>query len=245
MWTDAIDLRDFYRTRLGRMARRLIRRRIRAMWRDVSGLRLLGIGFTTPYLGPFREEAERVLSIMPAPQGVITWPEDGPGLCALADEAELPLPDVAVDRVLIVHALECSDAARPMLREIWRVLAEGGRLLIVVPNRRGIWARIDVTPFGQGNPYSMAQISRLLRDCMFTPTNWSHALFAPPFRSRMLTASAPAWEEIGRRWFSVFGGVLIVEAQKQVYAATPVPAVKRRRIYVPAPSLAGGTPRPA
>jgi SAM-dependent methyltransferase len=245
MWSDAVDLRDFYRTSLGHMARRLIRRRIRATWPDVHNLRILGIGFTTPYLGTFREEAERVLSVMPAPQGVIAWPDDGPGLCTLADEGELPLPDVAVDRVLLVHALECSDAARPMLREIWRVLAEGGRLLIVVPNRRGIWARLDITPFGQGNPYSIAQISRLLRDNMFTPTGWSHALFAPPFRSRMLMASAPAWEQIGRRWFSAFGGVLLIEAQKQVYAATAVPAFRRRRLYVPvtAPSL--GRPRPA
>ena len=243
MWSDAVDLRDFYRTSLGRMARRLIRRRVRAIWPDVHNLRILGIGFTTPYLGPFREEAERVLSVMPAPQGVIAWPDDGPGLSTLADEGELPLPDVAVDRVLLVHALECSDAARPMLREVWRVLAEGGRLLIVVPNRRGIWARLDITPFGQGNPYSIAQISRLLRDNMFTPTSWSHALFAPPFRSRMMTASAPAWEQIGRRWFGVFGGVLLIEAQKQVYAATPVPAFKRRRLYVPVPAPKLATPR--
>ena len=235
MWTDAVDLRDFYRTSLGRMARSMIRRRIRAMWPDLRNLRLLGIGFSTPYLAPFRDEAERAIALMPAPQGVIHWPEQGPGLSALADEAELPLPDVAVDRVLLIHALECSDVARPMLREIWRVLAEGGRLLIIVPNRRGIWARLDVTPFGQGNPYSLAQISRLLRDNMFTPTSWSHALFAPPFRSRMLIAAAPAWEAFGRRWFSVFGGVLIVEAQKQVYAATPAPALQRgrRRVYVP------------
>jgi SAM-dependent methyltransferase len=233
MWTDAIDLRDFYRTSLGRMARRLIRRRLRAMWPDLGGQRLLGIGFTTPYLAPFRDEAERVLSVMPAPQGVVAWPEDGPGLSALADEAELPLPDVAVDRVLLVHALECSDVARQMLREIWRVLADGGRLLIVVPNRRGIWARLDNTPFGQGNPYSLAQISRLLRDNMFTPTSWSQALFAPPFRSRMLNASAPAWEAFAGRWFSLLGGVLVIEAQKQVYAATPVRGVARRRAYAP------------
>src|SRR5947207_8712583 len=53
----------------------------------------------------------------------------------------LPLGDAAVDRVLLVHALEMSRDAEALLREAWRVLAPGGRLLAVIPNRRGIWAR--------------------------------------------------------------------------------------------------------
>jgi SAM-dependent methyltransferase len=250
MWNDIVELRDFYDRSLGQEAQRLIRQRLRALWPSVVGHNVLGLGYATPFLRPFMEEAERVIAIMPAAQGVLRWPgphrADGQrNRVALADETSLPLPDRSMDRVLLVHALECTEQMRPMLREIWRVLAEGGRLLIVVPNRRGIWARLDITPFGQGNPYSIAQISRLLRDNMFTPTGWSHALFAPPFRSRMLMASAPAWEQIGRRWFSVFGGVLLIEAQKQVYAATTVPAFKRRRLYVPVPAPSLGTPRPA
>jgi alpha-ketoglutarate-dependent 2,4-dichlorophenoxyacetate dioxygenase len=48
-----------------------------------------------------------------------------------------------------------------------------GRLLLIVPNRRGIWARLDSTPFGHGRPYSRGQLERLLGDALFTPLEWT------------------------------------------------------------------------
>jgi SAM-dependent methyltransferase len=229
MWSDVIDLRDFYRTGIGRMARRIIRDQIRRAWPDTAGLNMLGLGYTSPYLAPFREETERVVSVMPARQGVLRWPADGPNLVTLTDEAELPFPDVSFDRVLLVHALECSEQLRPMLREIWRILADGGRLLTIVPNRTGIWARLDRTPFGHGHPYTPSQLEHLLRDSMFTPVGNGFGLYMPPSRRRMAAAAAPAWERIGGRWFPRLGGVLVTEASKQIYAATPVAAAPARR----------------
>jgi SAM-dependent methyltransferase len=154
MSIDVVDLRNFYGQRLGVVARRFVGRGVRALWPDTAGQRVLGIGYTTPYLGLFREEAERCLAFMPAGQGVLKWPTARPALSALVDENELPLTDGAVDRVLLVHALEMTNDPAALLREVWRVLAAGGRLLAVVPNRRGVWARMDTTPFGHGRPYS-------------------------------------------------------------------------------------------
>ncbi len=236
MWTDVVDLRDFYGSSLGQLARRYVRRQVRRMWPDVRGLSLLGLGYATPYLRPFRDEAERVLAFMPAAQGVLHWPPEGPGLVALADEAELPLPDESIDRVLLAHSLEFTEQLRPMLREVWRVMSGSGRLLVIAPNRRGIWARIDRTPFGHGHPYTLSQLSRVLRDNMFTPVESTVALYVPPSSSRMLLTAAPAWEKVGHRWFRTFAGVVMIEASKQIYAATPVRAVRRRRpILLPLP----------
>jgi SAM-dependent methyltransferase len=152
MSIDVVDLRNFYGQRLGTVARRFISRGIRARFADMGGMRLAGVGYATPYLGLFREEAERCLAFMPAAQGVMKWPSVRPSLAALVDELDLPLGDSAVDRVLLVHALEMADDPGALLREVWRVLATGGRLLAVVPNRRGLWARMDNTPFGHGRP---------------------------------------------------------------------------------------------
>ena len=185
MWTDAVDLRDFYATSLGQVACRMIRRRVRDLWPDVSGHNLLGLGYTTPYLTGFRNEAARVIAAMPAAQGVLHWPTDEPGRTTLSGELELPFDDFSMDRVLFVHALESAEQVRPMLREVWRVLAGSGRLIIIVPNRRGIWARFERTPFGHGQPYTIGQLSRLLRDNLFTPVQSSTALYIPPVRSRM------------------------------------------------------------
>ena len=231
MWHDVVDLRDFYETQLGAMARRMIRRGVRSMWPDVKGQRVLGLGYATPYLRQFLTEAERTLAFMPASKGVLHWPSEGRGLTALVDEAELPLPDLSVDRVLLVHGLESSEYQSDMLREAWRVLTGEGRLLIVAPNRGGIWARLERTPLGWGQPYSAAQLSRLLRDNMFTPTRSSRALYIPPLRTRALLRSAPAWERIGSRWFPTFGGVVLVEAGKQLYASNL--QVERKRFRRP------------
>ena len=84
-----------------------------------------------------------------------------------------------------------------MLREVWRVLNAGGRLLVVVPNRRGLWARMDTTPFGHGRPYSRSQITHLLRETWFTPTSWGEALYVPPISRGWFLRAAVAWERTG------------------------------------------------
>jgi len=236
MWNDVVDLRDFYKSPLGRVARRTLQQRIHALWPDMTGQSVLGLGYATPYLKSFNGEAARVIAAMPAQQGVLHWPGDGPGKVLLCDETDIPLPDLSLDRVLIVHGLECSENLRPMMREIWRVLADSGRVLIIVPNRRGIWARLDRTPFGHGSPYTTGQLGRLLRDTLFTPMRTARALYIPPSRSRMVLASAGAWENVGSRWFQTFAGVHIVEAGKQIYAATPTGKRETARRLVMSPS---------
>jgi SAM-dependent methyltransferase len=240
MYSDIVDLREFYQTSPGQVARRLIRRRLRELWPNGAGLTIAGIGYATPYLRPYRDEAERLIALMPAAQGVTYWPAEGPGLVALTDETELPLADLSVDRVLLIHGLEGTEHVRPMLREIWRVLAGGGRLLAVVPNRRGLWARAEWTPFGHGYPYSVGQLKQVLRDTLFVPERTAHALFIPPLRSRFSLAWAPAWEELGARWFKAFAGVTMIEASKQLFAgvARRSQSEAARRLILPLP---GGT----
>ncbi len=237
MFNDVVDLWDFYGTPVGQVARRTIRRRIRALWPNVRGETVLGLGYAVPYLRPFRDEAERVIAMMPAQQGVLHWPFEGANRATLVDEADLPLQDVSVDRVLLIHTLECTEQLRAMLDEVWRVLSGNGKLLVVVPNRRGLWARFDRTPFGHGHPYTPYQLSRLLRDNQFTPSRTAHALFAPPTTARVLRRWSTSLEHLGERWFSHFGGVVLIEATKQIYVTRKPaqPVVSRARALLPLP----------
>jgi len=228
---DVIDLRNFYGTRLGSVVRRLVGVRIRSRWADVRSMRVGGIGFASPYLSVFLGEAERVMALMPARQGVLEWPPGGPLAAALVEETELPLADACLDRVLAVHILEEAESALETLREIWRILAPGGTMLLVAPNRRGVWARSDATPFGHGRPFSRSQLTQLLRDALFSPIGWSEALFLPPVRRGWVLRSAVLWERIGARLALPFAGVHIVEASKQVYR--PLPVRIRRLATVP------------
>lgn len=232
--SDVIDLRAFYSSSLGMVARRMVNNAIQAHWPTARGLSLVGLGYCTPYLGLFREDAERSIAFMPARQGVIHWPTARPSKAALVEEDRLPLADAAVDRVLLVHSLEVADDVQAVLGEVWRVLAAGGRVLAVVPNRRGLWAQRDTTPFGQGRPYSSSQLTELMRESSFTPVAWSQALWVPPVTKSLVLGSASAWEKVGSALSLPFAGVHLVEATKQVYRPAPVRRERTIQIFKPA-----------
>src|SRR6185312_1180919 len=177
---DAKNLSEFYRTSLGRLARRHLSAAIRQRWKDVDGLAVAGSGFASPFLGSFRVEAARLACLMPARQGALVWPRSDKCHSVLVAETQWPLPDNSIDRLLAIHCLEQAERVGPLLREMWRVLKPEGRVLIVVPNRRGLWSRIDTTPFGVGLPFSRGQLETQLTDAMFTPDEWGEALYFPP-----------------------------------------------------------------
>ena len=235
MQLDAASLRDFYRTPLGQTVRRQLASRIRARWKKVDGLSIFGAGFASPYLGSFRAEALRLGCLMPARQGALVWPQASRCHSVLVEEQHWPLPDNSVDRLLAVHCLEGAARTAGVLREMWRVLAPDGRLILIVPNRRGVWSRIDTTPFGHGLPFSRAQLETQLTDALFTPLDWSQALYFPPFDRRMLLKMAPALERSVARLSPGGGGVIIVEARKELMA--PVGGgLKAREVRVLRPS---------
>jgi SAM-dependent methyltransferase len=225
MQSDIRQLLDFYASSLGARVRRILAPRVRARWREVSGATMMGLGFATPYLGSFRGEVGRLGALMPSTQGAAIWPAAGSVHTVVVEETNLPLPNNSVDLMLVAHCLETSENVRGLLREIWRVLSPEGRVLFIVPNRRGMWARFDRTPFGHGRPYSPAQLRSLLADALLTPLNWDAALHLPPFDSRIVLRSAATLERIGARVTPAFAGVILVEARKEVMSPIAKPAV--------------------
>jgi SAM-dependent methyltransferase len=229
MSLDVVDLREFYGRPLGSAVRRLLTLRIRARWRNVQGARLMGLGFAVPYIGMFRGEAASLGALMPATLGALVWPTADKVQSVLVEEAMLPLADASLDRLLAVHCLEATERSGPLLREIWRVLKPEGRLLLLVPNRRGVWARLDFTPFGHGRPYSRAQLERLLNEALFTPLEWTGALYMPPINRQWLLRWSTVFERVGARLWPGFAGVMIVEARKELMGAIPAAARPVRR----------------
>ena len=217
MQLDVRELAEFYDGHLGAVARRILLRRLRLIWPNVEGLRLLGYGYATPFLRPFLYEAERSVAAMPAHMGVAAWP-GGKCLTTLVEEEALPFPDAFFDRVLVVHGVEGAESLRPLLRQLWRVLAPEGKLLLVAPNRASLWAQVDWSPFGQGRPFSRHELEAILCDVLFVPTQWSRALYVPPFNARPLIGTGAAWERLGQRFLPGLGGVHLVEATKSLYA---------------------------
>lgn len=226
MATDALAAQDFYATPRGAMVARLLRDRLDALWPSLAGHCVLGLGYAAPYLPLWRGQAERCIALTPAQVGSARWPAGGlPNLSCTAAEDALPFPDLCFDRILLVHGLEAADHARRMLREVWRVLKDDGHLLVVAPNRRGVWAYVESTPFGHGQPYSAGQIGRLLEAALFRVERRDAALFMPPLHLR----PAALWENGARRLLPPWmAGLTITEAVKDMYGAVPLAATAPR-----------------
>lgn len=222
MHLDVEDLRNFYyRSALGRVAQRAIRDRLVQMWPEAKGLTVAGYGFAVPLLRPYLADARRVIALMPGPQGVMPWPQRMPNVSVLCEEAMWPLETGHVDRLVMMHGLETSDHSALVMEEAARVLGPGGRLIMVVPNRSGLWARSDRTPFGHGHPYSSGQINSLLRQHGFVLEEHGTVLYMPPSERRFWMRLSRTLDRIGQSLPFGAGGVMLVEATKRVHAKTP------------------------
>ena len=224
MHLDVLDLRSFYyRTRLGWTTRNSIRATVEDIWpvSEVEGQTVVGFGFAAPILRPFLPHARRVSALMPGQQGVMPWPRGADNMAVLTEEVFWPIDTGSVDRLILLHGLETSENQSGLLNECWRVLGPGGRALFIVPNRSGLWARRERTPFGYGRPYTLGQLETQLKRHSFVPERHLGALFQLPSHARFWLKTAPIWEGIGRRLPSGrTGGIVLVEATKQIYAPT-------------------------
>ncbi|WP_425091771.1 class I SAM-dependent methyltransferase [Tropicimonas sp. S265A] len=236
MHLDVLDLRQFYyRTRLGRAAQDAVRQALLQLWPDAASETVLGFGFAVPLMRPYLAEARRVVSLMPGPQGVMHWPAGMPNVSVLCSEMDWPVETGSVDKLVVLHGLETSENPTAVLEEAHRVLRPGGRGVFIVPNRAGLWARRDGTPFGYGRPYSLSQLEAQVKRQGFVPERHASALYAPPSEKRFWLRSHGMWERSGQKMSAVMsGGVFLLEVSKQVYKPTRAgtPEVVRRPLRV-------------
>jgi len=233
MYYDIIALQSFYASSLGQAVQERIALPLRQHYPCRPDERVMGLGFTTPWLDEFAVRSERCFAMFPARHGVQVWPTAQNVASCLAFEENLPLPDGCLDRILLVHALEYVENAEEALRELWRVLVPYGHIIIVVTNRHGPWSGADHTPFGNGEPYSRGQLSQILRLSGFVLHTLTESLHLWPYKKDRISYFSPFYEQLSQRLFPYFGGVLIAQAQKQTEPLLPARQKLSRRLFIP------------
>lgn len=202
----ATDVEDWYATPAGREAARLLARSVAPLLNRGSTTRLLALGQTAPVLTRLHAlRHERVAMVV---EQAIRWPATMPNRAVVADPERLPFADALFDDALLIHALELVERPRVVLRELWRALAPAGKLILVVPNRAGVWARVEALPFGRGHPYGRRGLTTLLDSTLFEVESWTMALAAPPV-ARLRWLERPL-----ARYAPHLGGVHVVSARK-------------------------------
>lgn len=238
----------FYDRPIGGIVRGILQQHIVDMWDDLHGYRIMGCGYATPYIAPFAEKSERVFSVVPSRTDISTVQpfilKDKGNDVMLAHPLDLPIENASIDRIILVHYLEYYDDLRGALNEIWRVLKANGRVLIIVPNRLGFWARAESMPFGHGHPFTSSQICKALLKSKFCEEQQRSALFVPPLPdSPVMMRSAKIIERMGGSCFPFVGGVHMIDASKQIYARAD-DSGSGSAVLAGTKALIGGKPKP-
>ena len=235
-----IQLREFYASPLGKLVRRYLTKAIRESWPELGKDTLCGVGYANPVLRSFYRQEKHdqacVLSLMSAAQGATVWPEYGASRAVLYEAGKFPLRDNQVNRLLLVHALEHSADPEKLMAECWRVLTPGGRMMVVVPSRISMWSSAHDTPFAWGQPYTMTQLQELVCE-QFTHIHTRGALGFIPSQRRWLMRTAALFERLARLISPMWGGVWVMEVEKQIYAGIKERKTERTlKNYVPVPA---------
>ena len=209
---------SFYDTKLGRFVKRQIKRQLRSELDQLSNSSyLLSLGYSIPFLGRNWKKFYRFNLFFPATQGCFTFGDEKGNLSALVHENQLPLPDAIVDGMVCSHCFEHTHDEHQLLREIWRVLNGSGKLYLILPNRRGLWARFDNNPYGFGTSYSKRQIRKLLEQHQFIVESVKPVLFAPPSHMHWYHSLITPINHLLKALSNQFCGVYIITAKKQIF----------------------------
>ena len=242
MRQDAVSIDRFYAAPIGQAAARMVGTKIYDIWGDCAELSLLGLGFAQPVLSPFGGHARRCIAATPRDCGRTLWHADGTARgnqTVSVDEYRLPFASGTFDRIILLHALEEAADPRALMREVWRVAAPEGRIIVAAANRRSLWAQAEATPFGHGRPWTRRQLVGFLSDGLFQVTASTYALHMPPLDWRLITSASDGWERIGHLLARGLGGVVLVEAVKRLYAETGSAAVAPVFVAKPARARPG------
>lgn len=220
---DVIDLKEFYCSSEASNVCSVFQKILGKLRNSNQNNHSLFVGFGVPYADQNKHE----FLLMLAHMGVLAWPTSQNNRSLLAYEDEWPFVDSLFDEIIIVHGLEYAQNSGKILEECYRCLRPEGRLIVVVPNRRSIWVRSDKTPLGFGQPYTLTQLSKILKKYDFIPVDVKRGLYSVPSKSFFLGLCSKFFELIAPRILQKFSGLVGVVAIKRVYAGIPVRRVAK------------------
>jgi SAM-dependent methyltransferase len=217
MSNDILTLQQFYNSNLGRVFELSITSQIKKFWHNAKKEHVLGIGYCLPYLIHYYHDAESIIYATMAHQGVTAWPPGEDTNCAtLVYEDLLPFAGSSFDKILVIHGLEESHSTQKILRELWRVLKENGQLIIITPNRRGLWIQSEQLSLDYNHLYTMSQLSQEMRQTSFTILNKSSFLYHVPNQNHFTKKVSYILQYIGPLLLPQFSGMLCIQATKHV-----------------------------
>lgn len=140
----------------------------------------------------------------------------------------LPFDSRSVDLMLLPHTLEFADDPHQVLREVSRVLAPEGHVVILGFNPLSLWGlwrlvlrRRGVAPWN-GSFLQLARLKDWLKLLDFEFTQGNMLYYRPPLRSEPTMDRLRFLDKAGDRWWPMAGAVYLLVAKKRVVGMTPL-----------------------
>lgn len=140
----------------------------------------------------------------------------------------LPLDQRSVDVALLPHTLEFAPDPHQVLREVQRVLAPEGHVVILGFNPFSLWGlRKLVTRRSRRVPWcgqfiGLARLKDWLKLLDFELVQGSMLFYRPPVIGQRILDRLHFLDRMGDRWWPMGGAVYVVVAKKRVVGMTPL-----------------------
>lgn len=143
------------------------------------------------------------------------------------DFRELPFLSGSVDLVMLPHTLEFVDNPRQLLAEACRIIKPEGLIVICGFKPLGSWGIKKMLVQHKKEPWSgnfihIRQIKKWLQLADFSLEKQISTLFRPPISKPLIYNKLNILENIGIKWFPLFGGGYILLARAKVIPLTPI-----------------------
>jgi SAM-dependent methyltransferase len=213
------NFKMFYLSFLGKAVSNILSHKILNLWKPINNSRIAAIGFCFPYLRSINKKTQRTFFLVPIGHGLHHFDVNNKNLTVSVNEYILPIDDLSLDRLLVIHSFEYLTDHNKFLREAWRSLDKNGEILIIVPNSFGLWRPYYKNNLSSLRTFSFSELNSLLLNNFFTPINFSNSLFFPPINNQLILDRANIFEKASKSFLKFFSGVIIVRARKNYSTA--------------------------
>jgi SAM-dependent methyltransferase len=210
---------------------------------QVFGYHLLQLGVTRSH--PLGLECGLNHKIYAAAQG-------GGDIGLLSESGQLPFENDSIDVVVLHHALEFADDPHGLLREVHRVVAPQGYIMVFAFNPLSLFglnlrlrAAFGNQPWCDSLPLSTARLRDWLHLLGAQVDVVRHCYELPPLGGEAIFNKLSAADGYLARHNVPCGGVYAMRAQKKTTTLTPTRARWKRRVGSSLIDLAGAKPVPS
>jgi hypothetical protein len=237
------NLDAFYRTSTGKYLSNEIENCLTSSWprEELKDYHMLCVGFPPPGIMENSLQGESFALFSPSFLGSKKIVRKGQNMSAVGDETHLPFREGSYDRVLVFHALEYTEDETSLIEGVWKVLSPGGRIFLMVPNKKGAWKKSGLPYPEMAKSFLFREVRSFLKKNGFTLVSNYGAWFGLPVDFFGTVLFSGLLKRLSGGGSVGFPGFLIFEAEKKIIS----PICKPTRAFkkVPAnPAISGIIP---